>query len=457
VALTVDALGAAAPAGALGAVEGQPHPLLTGLAVGAVWPLIAALRKRYAAGEPGESGAVLPVLRDWLTMLGVLAALCVVTGTEVSAAAWLPALLPCLALTAVRRRLAHRRILALRRRAQGLRRVLVVGEARAVEDLSARMGARTDGQYLVVGGCVLGDGGREPALPGPARLPGGDDRAEAEDADTVLRRAAELGADTVFVVPGRRMSGEGLRRLAWALHDDGRGLVVVPGLLDVSRRRLRPARTAGMTVLHVEPAARRGLPMLLKRVTDGVGALLLAVALSPVLLGVAAAVRLSSPGPALYRQVRVGQGRVPFRMWKFRTMVESADRMRPALEAANEHDGAMFKMREDPRVTRLGRFLRRSSLDELPQLFNVLAGHMSLVGPRPPLPEEVERYDETELRRLSVKPGITGLWQVSGRSDLSWDETVALDLSYVDNWSYAGDVEVLVRTVRAVVSARGAY
>jgi lipopolysaccharide/colanic/teichoic acid biosynthesis glycosyltransferase len=172
---------------------------------------------------------------------------------------------------------------------------------------------------------------------------------------------------------------------------------------------------------------------------------------------VAAAVRLSSPGPALYRQVRVGQGRVPFRMWKFRTMVESADRMRPALEAANEHDGAMFKMREDPRVTRLGRFLRRYSLDELPQLFNVLAGHMSLVGPRPPLPEEVERYDETELRRLSVKPGITGLWQVSGRSDLSWDETVALDLSYVDNWSYAGDVEVLVRTVRAVVSARGAY
>ncbi len=197
--------------------------------------------------------------------------------------------------------------------------------------------------------------------------------------------------------------------------------------------------------------------MLLKRATDTVGALLLTVLLAPLLAAVAVAVRLSSPGPVLYRQVRVGRNGTTFRMWKFRTMVAAADRMRPELETANEHDGAMFKMRRDPRVTRLGRFLRRSSLDELPQLYNVLVGHMSLVGPRPPLPEEVERYDATELRRLSVRPGLTGVWQVGGRSDLSWEETVALDLNYVDNWSYARDIDVLARTLRAVVSGRGAY
>ncbi|MCG3039168.1 sugar transferase, partial [Streptomyces sp. S1A] len=342
-------------------------------------------------------------------------------------------------LTAAHRRLAYRRTLALRRRARGLRRVLVVGETGAADGLTARMGGRTDDEYVVVGGCA------------PEGAEGTVDTA------TVLERAAELDADTVFVVPGRWTTAEGLRRLAWALYDDGRSLAVVPGLVDVSRHRLRLARAAGMTVLHVEPPPRRGLPVLLKRITDWVGALLLTVVLSPVLLGVAAAVRLSSPGPVIYRQVRVGQGRRPFPMWKFRTMVEAADRMRPALEAANEHDGAMFKIREDPRVTRLGRVLRRYSLDELPQLFNVLAGHMSLVGPRPPLPEEVERYDDTELRRLSVRPGITGLWQVGGRSDLTWDETVALDLRYVDNWSCAMDAGVLARTFRAVVSARGAY
>lgn len=438
-------LGAALPAGVLGAAGGGPGPLPAAAVVGAAWPLIAALRGRYTAQEAGESGAVLPVFRDWLAMLGLLAAVCVAARLEVSAGAWLPALLPCLVLTAAHRRLAYRRTLARRRQARGLRRVLVVGEAGAADGLTARMGVRTDDEYVVVGGCVPGG-------------PEGAEKAEGTvDTATVLERAAELDADTVFAVPGRWTTAEGLRRLAWALYDDGRSLAVVPGLVDVSRRRLRLTRAAGMTVLHVEPAPRRGLPVLLKRITDRVGALLLAVVLSPVLLGVAAAVRLSSPGPVIYRQLRVGQGRRPFPMWKFRTMVEAADRMRPALEAANEHDGAMFKIREDPRVTRLGRFLRHYSLDELPQLFNVLAGHMSLVGPRPPLPEEVERYDDTELRRLSVKPGITGLWQVSGRSDLSWDETVALDLRYVDNWSYAGDFGVLARTFRAVVSARGAY
>jgi lipopolysaccharide/colanic/teichoic acid biosynthesis glycosyltransferase len=159
----------------------------------------------------------------------------------------------------------------------------------------------------------------------------------------------------------------------------------------------------------------------------------------------------------VHRQTRIGRGGKPFTMAKFRTMVADAERLRYQLTGTNEQDGRMFKIRRDPRITRVGRVLRRCSLDELPQLFNVVRGHMSLVGPRPPLPDEVAGYDEVELRRLAVKPGLTGLWQVSGRSDLSWDETVALDLRYVDNWSPAGDLGVLVRTVRVVVAGTGAY
>lgn len=172
---------------------------------------------------------------------------------------------------------------------------------------------------------------------------------------------------------------------------------------------------------------------------------------------IGAAVRFGSDGPVFHRQVRQGQHNRPFTMWKFRTMVADAEARKDRLRTANEIDGPMFKMRRDPRVTGIGRLLRRTSLDELPQLLNVLRGDMSLVGPRPPLPEEVSRYDEREFRRLSVKPGLTGLWQVSGRSDLSWQETVSLDLWYVDNWSMATDMGLMARTLRAVTDGRGAY
>lgn len=190
---------------------------------------------------------------------------------------------------------------------------------------------------------------------------------------------------------------------------------------------------------------------------DRTGALLGLLALTPLLLAVALSVRLSSRGPVFHRQVRQGQHNRPFTMWKFRTMVADAENLKAQLAASNEVDGPLFKMRGDPRVTPVGRLLRRTSLDELPQLFNVLLGHMSLVGPRPPLPEEASRYDEREHRRLAVKPGLTGLWQVSGRSDLTWQETVSLDLWYVDNWSVAADLGLLARTVRAVADGRGAY
>ncbi|MGW8552907.1 exopolysaccharide biosynthesis polyprenyl glycosylphosphotransferase, partial [Streptomyces tubercidicus] len=428
-ALAVDASGALVPVGVLSAVTRQPHPLLTAALAGASWLAVSALKNRYTRDELAGDHSAMPTVWDWLTMLGVLSIVCVVGRIEVSLKVCVLALLPCLALSVVRRKLAHRYLLAVRRRAQALRRVLIVGEAGAVDKVFAELAHHTDHEYVVVGSCLAGAEATDSALPVLARLVSDVEAPDAAlDGETVLRCAAELDADLVFVAPGRQLSAARIRRLAWALNDAGRDLAILPGLIDVSQHRVRLAKVAGLTVMHIAPPTRRGLPVLLKQVTDRLGALLLLMLLSPVFALVAAAIRLSSSGPVFYWQIRVGQDLRPFRMWKFRTMVVSADRMRAALEASNEHDGAMFKIRRDPRVTPMGRLLRRFSLDELPQLFNVLAGHMSLVGPRPPLPEEVERYDGTELRRLSVKPGLTGLWQVSGRSDLSWDETVALDL-----------------------------
>ncbi|EWM66907.1 bacterial sugar transferase [Micromonospora sp. M42] len=195
----------------------------------------------------------------------------------------------------------------------------------------------------------------------------------------------------------------------------------------------------------------------LKTVLDRVLAVLGIAVVSPLLFGIALAVKLTSRGPVFYRSERVGQNGVPFMMWKFRSMKVGADAMKAELAGENENDGAMFKMRRDPRVTRVGRLLRRTSLDELPQLLNVVSGQMSLVGPPPPLPDEVATYSETERRRLAVRPGMTGLWQISGRSDLSWDEAVRLDLYYVDNWSLAYDLSILWRTVGVVLARKGAY
>ena len=205
------------------------------------------------------------------------------------------------------------------------------------------------------------------------------------------------------------------------------------------------------------PRAGRAGPIV-KRALDVIGASTGLLLLAPLLLALALLVRATSRGPAIYRQRRVGRGGRAFTLYKFRTMVVGADEQRAALAGAVATGaGPLFKLRHDPRVTRVGRLLRRASLDELPQLVNVLTGSMSLVGPRPPLPDEVARYDRLVLRRLRVPPGLTGLWQVSGRSDLSWEEAVRLDLYYADNWTIGLDLVIMLRTVIAVLSGRGAY
>jgi exopolysaccharide biosynthesis polyprenyl glycosylphosphotransferase len=254
------------------------------------------------------------------------------------------------------------------------------------------------------------------------------------------------------------MSGQALRRLSWALEERDVELIVSPGIIEVAGPRLSIRPVAGLSLLHLERPSASGGRMLGKAVFDKVLGTLLILGASPFLLGVAASVKLSSRGPVFYRQTRIGVDGTKFRMVKFRSMVVDADRQREALkDQANQGNGVLFKMHDDPRVTRVGKVLRRFSLDELPQLLNVVRGDMSLVGPRPPLPEEVAGYSDDATRRLKVRPGLTGLWQVSGRSDLTWEESLRLDLRYTDNWSLALDISILWRTFRAVLRGSGAY
>ncbi len=457
VAVFADSAAVALPTLAVLSAIGEAHAVHRAAVITAVWLLVRVAARRYASWTWDEGVPVGSVLRDWLVLLGALTVLRTVAGIGSPPAAEFVALCPALLVTVVCRKAVHRHLMAVRRRARALRRVLVIGEAATVDAVVGQLAERTDHGYVVVGACVVGEGGVLSGVPVSTRLRADEPTALDEDAVPVAEAAEALGADLVFAATGRYMSGHRLRRLSWALHDRGCPLMVLPGLVEVVRRRVRLTSAAGLTLLDISPPTRRGLPVLLKAVTDQVGALVLLVTLAPLFALLAIVVRMGSAGPVIYRQTRVGRNGEPFPMWKFRTMVVGADRMKGDLATANEHDGHMFKLRRDPRITPIGRFLRRYSLDELPQLVNVLLGHMSLVGPRPPLPEEVAHYDQVEMRRLSVKPGLTGLWQVSGRSDLSWHETVSLDLQYVDNWSWGWDISVMTRTLRAVLDGRGAY
>jgi exopolysaccharide biosynthesis polyprenyl glycosylphosphotransferase len=276
--------------------------------------------------------------------------------------------------------------------------------------------------------------------------------------DEVIQAARDVGADTIAVAGSGILSGADLRRLSWDLEGTGIRLLLAPDVTELAGPRLVIRPVGGLPLLDVKEAGFTASGWVLKAALDHVGAAALCLVLSPVLAAIAVAVRVSSPGPVLYRQKRVGRHGREFTVLKFRTMYQGADQQRDELLAHNEHDGVLFKIRKDPRVTPVGRFLRRYSLDELPQIWNVLTGSMSLIGPRPPLQSEVDGYPlDLRRRRLLVKPGMTGLWQVSGRSDLSWDETVRLDLEYVENWSVLLDAAVVWKTFRAVVSGRGAY
>jgi exopolysaccharide biosynthesis polyprenyl glycosylphosphotransferase len=248
-----------------------------------------------------------------------------------------------------------------------------------------------------------------------------------------------------------------VRTLSWQLESTETRLVLAPALTDIAGPRIHTQPVGGLPLIHVDRPTYRGAHKALKKSFDLVGAALLVVLLAPVLVAVSIAIKATSPGPVFFRQERVGVDGKSFRMIKFRSMVADAESRLTMLKAQGQDRGndVLFKMRDDPRVTGIGRVIRKFSIDELPQLFNVLVGQMSLVGPRPPLASETEQYADEVHRRLLVKPGMTGLWQVSGRSDLSWEESVRLDLYYVENWSITGDIAIIWRTFRALT--HGAY
>jgi exopolysaccharide biosynthesis polyprenyl glycosylphosphotransferase len=337
----------------------------------------------------------------------------------------------------------HRR----RRRGIGLVGVLAVGSAESVTDLVHRTRRAPEHGWTVVAACTPAGRGECAGVP------------VIGDLDDVAERAGLVGAEVVAVGAAPGWTGRRLQQLAWALEGTDLDLVVDPGLMEVAGPRLHMTPVDGLPMIRLTQPTFRGAGWVWKSVIDRVVAAAAVLVLAPVLLALALALVVDDRGPVFFRQQRVGRDGTTFGMVKFRSMVVDAEGRRDHLVAAASDEGAgpLFKMRRDPRVTRVGALLRRTSLDELPQLFNVVAGSMSLVGPRPPLPAEVAQYADDARRRLLVRPGMTGLWQVSGRSDLSWEETVRLDLRYVENWSPGLDLHILARTVAAVATGRGAY
>ncbi|WP_344737422.1 sugar transferase [Microbacterium awajiense] len=324
-------------------------------------------------------------------------------------------------------------------------RVVLVGSAASVAQIAASLRRSTSAGYRVVGACV--PGGRPGTTVESTDIPIFGDVTDVASALTVA------DADTVAITSTDELPPSGVKRISWGLEAGRQHLVLAPGIIDVAGPRIQTRPVAGLPLIHVETPRYSLGQRIVKRTMDIVLSLIGIVVLGPLMVAVAIAIRSTSGGPAIFGQVRIGYDGRAFRMLKFRTMVEDAeDRLAalvPERDAGNE---VLFKMSRDPRVTPIGRFLRRFSLDELPQLFNVLGGSMSLVGPRPPLPREVARYDDHVHRRFLVKPGITGMWQISGRSSLSWDESVRLDLSYVENWTLIGDAVILFKTLRAALA-----
>ncbi|HEU5469726.1 MAG TPA: sugar transferase [Actinophytocola sp.] len=363
---------------------------------------------------------------------------------------WVFLVVPAMALLAFPARYGLRKLLH-RARIEGrcLLPVLAAGSPSTVTDLITRTRKNPHIGWRVDAVCTAdGRGNRAGELDG-VPVVGELDKL----ADHVRRGGYRIVAITgdPYWTPKR------LQQLAWTLEGSGAEMVVAPPLMEVAGPRLHMTGVFGMPLLRVSAPTFTGGRRVVKDIFDRVSSALLLLFLAPLLLIVSLAIAVDSRGPVFYRQRRVGKDGQEFTIIKFRTMVRNADQLLAGLTEQNEGSGLLFKMRRDPRITRVGGLLRRYSIDELPQLFNVLGGSMSLVGPRPPLPEETARYGPDVRRRLLVKPGVTGLWQVSGRSDLSWDEAVRLDLRYVEDWSLALDAVILWKTFRAVLSGQGAY
>jgi len=429
-----------------GALVGGRPAFATATVITAVWLFMLAYAGSYdpqvlGVGSDEFKGITFATLRVFAT----IAVISYVFKLEVARGFVAVAIPAGLVLLLVARRIARQWLHVQRRRGRFQHRVIVVGDRWRVAELVAQLRREPNAGFAVVGACLT------------------DADAQMRDSDhvpvlgglgSVIEAVRTTGADTVAISASPDVHSGDVRRISWALEGSGVDLIVAPAVTDVAGPRITIRPVAGLPLLHVEEPEFTGVRRFLKGGIDRVCAVAGLVVLSPLLLVLAVLVRLGSPGPAFFRQTRIGRNGREFQCLKLRTMYVDAEARLGELAAANEGDGLLFKIKDDPRITRLGRFLRRSSFDELPQLWNVVRGDMSLVGPRP-LAVKDEAFEGHIRRRLLVRPGITGLWQVSGREDQSWEDAVRLDLYYVENWSIALDFLILARTVLHVLRGSG--
>lgn len=421
------------------------------IAVGIIVGWLIALQNvggydiRHLASGTTESKIV---IRASVLTVSVLAIYCYATKTQV-ARGFVIGVIPIGILLLIAGRAVVRRIVSVRRRkGQWLHRILAVGTTESVLHLLQVTERATGAGLHVVGACVE-DSAQGAVLARDVKVVGGvlDAAVTAQlvDADVVAVTASGLGPTKV-------------RELGWELEGTGRGLVIAPALTEIAGPRVRVSPVEGLPLMWLEAPQLGRVPRFVKRSMDLVGGLFLLICAVPIVLVAALAIKVNSRGPVLFRQRRLGVHGAEFMVLKLRTMYADAEERRANILQLNEQDGGgvLFKIRADPRVTPVGRFLRKFSIDELPQLVHVITGRMSLVGPRP-LAAADSTYTGAARRRLLVRPGLTGLWQVSGRSDLSWDDAVRLDLYYVENWSLGGDLGILARTIFAVLRRHGAY
>jgi len=408
-----------------------------------------AVSRSWSPAVLGQGAEEFRRLGRSLFMATVVLALGGIALTSRNIKLWIFVAVPAIAIFVMVARYALRvRLHRQRKQGRCLRPVLAAGSPATVRDLIARTRRFPHLGWRVDAVCTTDDGLEGDQLDGvPVVGP----------LEHVAHHVRRDGYRVVAVTPDPHWSPHRLQRLAWNLEGSDAEMVVAPVLMEVAGPRLHVDAVLGIPLLRVSMPTFTGGRRAVKAVVDRLGAAVLLTLFAPLMLFVALLVLVDSRGGAFYRQRRVGKDGREFTILKFRTMVAGADGARAALADRNEGAGLLFKLRRDPRVTRVGAVLRRYSVDELPQLFNVLAGSMSLVGPRPPLPEESAAYGPDIRRRLLVKPGLTGLWQISGRSDLPWEEAVRLDLRYVEDWSLALDTVILWKTLRAVVHGQGAY
>ena len=421
--------------------------LLAGAAV--AWPLAIAMSHGYERGKIGVGDDEMHAVgRALILAIAVSAIPCAITG-QYGVVAVSGIAVPIAAAASITVRFVARKNLHRRQRAgQDVRRVIVVGSAFAAADLANMLTAEPQCGMKVIGVCVPN------ADVARAKEVGLEVLGDLDQAPSLIET---YGADAVAVTSGDATRHNYLRELSWALEGAPVELLVHPGLIEVAGPRMHIRPYVGLPLLHVEQPHFTGWRRVVKRAFDIVATSLGLLLISPILLAIALAVKLGDRGPVIFRQTRVGLDGSTFTMLKFRSMHVNAEERVAELRAMNPEIGTMFKLTDDPRITRVGKLLRKYSLDELPQLFNVLSGSMSLVGPRPPLQSEVDGYEDHARRRLLVTPGLTGLWQVSGRSLLSWEETVRLDLRYVENWTLTLDLLILWKTAYAVAAKRGAF